>query len=601
VLFQTPEFLVLFCISVAGIALLKRNTWQHTLMAVLSYVFYAWLDVRFLILLLITSLVDYAAALGMDGVQLSWRKRWGLSAFIVVGAFVTLGFNWPLLQGGGGHGATVAVDAAGNALLQYKDIAFSWKHAWQPLTHGDWVPRADPAIAAPPYTYAAWLSMAACLIFSLVWPLAYEGLFRAYSGEGRRKAFLVVSVISNLAVLGFFKYFNFFIDTVAVTAQKLGAEFTRPHLEVLLPLGISFYTFVSMSYTIDAYRKQLQAERSFLRFSLFVCYYPHLVAGPIIRPENFLPTLNEPWRFRATNVLSGFHLCLNGFFKKDLIADTIAPLVEQKLANPAQNQTTSLVLILGSIFFAIQIYCDFSGYSDIARGVSRMFGVELPINFDYPYFSTSVIEFWRRWHISLSTWLRDYLYIPLGGGRGSLPRVYFNLIATMTLGGLWHGASTNFLIWGLLQGLLLCANRFLRYVIGMMPAVEWFLHTKVGTFIRWLATMYVIMLGWLVFRVNNPKDPYDLSGLIYCIKKFIFFDFNFNLASLGLGKKAPFLAATWIAVFMLCHVISYTTGRIHDRLDRSRPMLLPIMYATLAALFFFFWPNTNAQFIYFQF
>ena len=580
-LFQTPEFLVLFVVSLLGISMLRRNTHQHLFMAVLSYVFYAWLDVRFLILLLITSMVDYAAALGMDGVQLSWRKRWGLSLFTIVGALVTLGFNWPMFQ-----------------VPEYAHVPFSWELAFQPLTRGDWV---APTAGGHPATYAAWLSMGGCALFALIWPATYEWLFRAFEGEGRRKAFLVTSVISNLTVLGFFKYFNFFVDTIAAASHKLGVDFTRPHLEVLLPLGISFYTFVSMSYTIDAYRKQLQAERSFLRFSLFVCYYPHLVAGPIIRPENFLPTLHEPWKFRAQNIISGFHLCLNGFFKKVLIADTIAPLVEQMLGNPQGNGATSLVIMLGAFFFAIQIYCDFSGYSDIARGVSRMFGPELPLNFDYPYFSTSIIDFWRTWHMSLSTWLRDYLYIPLGGGRGSLPRIYFNLMATMVLGGLWHGASTNFVLWGFYQGALLCLKRVFRLAVAKVPPLDAFLKSKPGTVIRWAGTMYFVLLGWLIFRINNPKDPYDFSALAYCLKKYVMFDRNFGLASLGLGKKAPFLAATWVGVFIVFHAISFFTGRIHDRFDRSPKWILPFIYASLAAVFFYFWPTSNAAFIYFQF
>lgn len=581
-LFQTPEFLVLFLVSVAGIALLRRNTHQHVMMAILSYVFYAWLDVRFLILLLITSLVDYAAALGMDGVQLTWRKRLGLSLFTMAGALVTLGLNWPLIQG---HA--------------YASVPFTLETFLQPLTRGDWA--APGTHGATNLSYAAWLSLGACAAFSLLWPLAYEWLFRTFQGEGRRKAFLVTSVVSNLTVLAFFKYFNFFVDSVAAASHAMGVDFTRPHLEVLLPMGISFYTFVSMSYTIDAYRRQLQAERSFLRFTLFVCYYPHLVAGPIIRPDNFLPTLDQPWKFRGDNVVSGFHLCLNGFFKKVLIADTIAPLVDQMLGHPVANGATSLVVMLGAFFFAIQIYCDFSGYSDIARGVSRMFGVELPLNFDYPYFSTSIIDFWRTWHMSLSTWLRDYLYIPLGGGRGTLGRVYFNLMATMVLGGLWHGASANFVLWGFYQGALLCLNRMFRWAVAKAPPVEALLKSRPGTVLRWACTMYLVLLGWLIFRINNPADPFDFTNLAYCLKKFVLFDFNFGLAALGLGRSSPFLAAALVGVFLLLHAASRFKGRIHDRLDGAPRALLPLIYALLGAIFYFFWPSTNATFIYFQF
>ncbi|RLS92014.1 MAG: MBOAT family protein, partial [Planctomycetota bacterium] len=551
-LFQTPEFLILFIVAIAMIAISRRNTRQHALITVLSYVFYAWLDVRFLILLLITSLVDFVAALGMDKEELSWKRRWKLSGFTMVMALLTLGLNWQLVQGVGREGIAWTIDSV-----------------LQPLLVGDWTLRATDSIATP-RTYAAWISLGACLIFSIAWPFVYEWLWRAYRGEARRKAFLVASVISNLGVLGFFKYFNFFIAGISAASVAFGADFTRPHLDVLLPMGISFYTFVSMSYTIDAYRKQLTPERSFMRFSLFVCYFPHLVAGPIIRPDNFFPTLGDPWRFSSARVISGFNLCLNGLVKKVLIADSISPLVDQLLANPASSGASSLVVMLGAFLFAVQIYCDFSGYSDIARGVSRMFGPELPINFNFPYFSTSIIDFWRTWHISLSTWLRDYLYIPLGGGRGSVPRVYSNLLATMVLGGLWHGASANFVLWGFYQGILLCLNRYLRWILAGFPLLEKLLHTRIGTAMRWIATMYLVVLGWLLFRINNPIDPFDFADLTYCIKKFVLIDGNLNLQALGLGPKAPFLVAMLVCAFLLLHALSYFTGRLHERMDGMR-------------------------------
>ncbi|MBL9001973.1 MAG: MBOAT family protein [Phycisphaerae bacterium] len=566
-LFQTPEFLVVFLISVLGVAFLRRNTHQHFLMTILSYAFYAWFDVRFLILLLITSLVDYSAALGMDGVQLSWKKRWKLSGFVLGMSAVSLGLNWPLIQS---HG-------------EFSFAAFSIGEFVTPRWNG-FLP-----------------SVAACIVFAAAWPFVYELLFRSYDGERRRKAFLVVSVICNLAVLGFFKYFNFFVDSLMLASSGLGLSLNRPHLDVLLPLGISFYTFVSMSYTIDAYRKELKAEQSFMRFSLFVCYYPHLVAGPIIRPDNFLPTLHEPWRFEPKRIISGFHLCLNGLFKKMLIADAVAPLADRIFTDPAGAGLPSLAIMLGAALFAVQIYCDFSGYSDIARGVSRMFGPELPINFDFPYFSTSIIDFWRTWHISLSTWLRDYLYIPLGGGRGSPPKVYFNLMTTMVLGGLWHGASANFVIWGFYQGLLLCVNRFIRWVCDQVPPLKRALESVPGTVFRWAVTMYFVLLGWLIFRVNNPKDPFDFSQLAYCIKKFIFFDGSLNIAAIGLGRGLPFVAALFAGLFCVLHTISRFSGGIHNRLDKAPAWILPFIYAGLAAAFYFFWPSSNAAFIYFQF
>jgi alginate O-acetyltransferase complex protein AlgI len=553
VLFQTPEFLVLFIISILGIAVLRKKGHQHLFMALLSYTFYAWWDVRFLVLLLITSLVDYAAALGMDGVKLSVGKRAKLSGFVVAMAAGTLLLNWPAVQ-----------------------------HSPEPLTLTGFLNA---------HWQGMWLAMAACVIFAVIWPVVYGALY-SLPEERRRKMFLVTSVVCNLAVLGFFKYYNFSIDSAVGLGKMLGYSWHPPHLEVLLPVGISFYTFVSMSYTIDAYRKQLAAERSFLRFSLFVCYYPHLVAGPIIRPENFFPTMQEPWKIRGPAVISGFHLMLNGFVKKVPIADAIAPYVDQIFQNPMG--LPSYMIMLGAALFAVQIYCDFSGYSDIARGISRMFGVELPMNFDYPYFSTGIVDFWRRWHISLSTWLRDYLYIPLGGSRVSVPHMYFNLFATMVLGGLWHGASWNFVIWGAYQGALLVINRLIRVPIEKIGVLKAFFSSKVGTVIRWAVTMYFVLLGWLIFRVTN------FEHLWYCMKKFVVFDFNLD-PSAAMGRVQPFWVLILAGGFMVLHAISYFTQSWTERLNKAPVWALPLVYAVLAVLMFFFWPAENAAFIYFQF
>lgn len=566
-LFQTPEFLVVFAISIVALLCLRRASQQHMLFAALSYVFYAWVDVRFLILLLITSLVDFAAALGMEGVRLSWRERLRLSGYTALMGYLTLGLNWPMVQ----------VSHQGFSFANFELAAFLTPR-WSGL--------------GP--------SLLAVALFCAAWPVVYGWLVGSYDGERRRKAFLVASVVSNLAVLGFFKYFNFFVDSFIAAGASVGLELSRPHLDVLLPMGISFYTFVSMSYTIDAYRRELVPERSFMRFNLFVCYYPHLVAGPIIRPQNFFPTLEQPWTLRARNIASGFHLCLNGLFKKVLIADAIAPFVDNVFAAPSTG-ATSVAVMLGAAFFAIQIYCDFSGYTDIARGVSRMIGPELPINFDYPYFSTSIIEFWRKWHISLSTWLRDYLYIPLGGGRGTPTRVYFNLMATMALGGLWHGASANYLVWGVYQGALLCINRVLRAAIERRPRIDAFLQSRAGTALRWFVTMYFVLLGWLIFRITDPKDPWNFTELWYCMRKFVLFDFDFGLASLGLGKGAPFLAAAAAGVFVVLHSVSRVKGHPNELLDRTRVWLLPAVYFVLALVFYFLWPTRETAFIYFQF
>jgi alginate O-acetyltransferase complex protein AlgI len=250
--------------------------------------------------------------------------------------------------------------------------------------------------------------------------------------------------------LGFFKYFNFFIDSGENAFRLIGIDPTNLRLAVLLPVGISFYTFQSLSYTIDVYRKRIVPTSRFWDFALFVAYFPPLVAGPIERAWHLLPQLSKPRRIRLAQSMDGIVLILLGLFKKVAIADGVAPAVDSVFnSSGAVSQSD---VMLATLLFAVQIFCDFSGYSDIARGVSKLFGIELIVNFHLPYFSKNPSEFWRCWHISLSSWLRDYLYIPLGGNRPGGTRTYFNLFLTLLLGGLWHGAAWNYVLWGSVSG-----------------------------------------------------------------------------------------------------------------------------------------------------
>ena len=527
---------------------------QHWLLLVASYVFYAWWDVRFLILLLLTSMIDYSAALGIYGVKLGRGELARQSGLLIGGAYLTLGLNWPAVQ-------------RGHTQITLAEFFHpGWGHAWWAIL----------AIAG----------------FAAVGPVIYTQYFRL-SENGRRNAFLATSMVANLVILGFFKYFNFFRDNLVGLGHILGYDWAPPALDVALPVGISFYTFVTMSYGIDAYRGDIVPERSFLRMALFVSYFPHLVAGPIIRPEQLLPTLHKPWTLTPERLLSGFHLSAVGLVKKVLIADSIAPLVEVILGDPVGQP--SLLVMLGAALFAVQIYCDFSGYTDVARGVSRMLGVELPLNFNFPYFSTSITDFWRRWHISLSTWLRDYLYIPLGGGRVSVPRVYANLLTTMVLGGLWHGASWNFVIWGTYQGLLLCINRFFTNWKQKSQRLTALFEQPPMQVLCWAVTMYFVLLGWLIFRVTN------LEHLLVAMKSYVFFDGRLELTSLGLGMGSPVIALAAFAIFILLHAWSYFVLRWAELLDRLPSQLLPICYLLLGLLFYAAWPVANAPFIYFQF
>ncbi|MDP7572489.1 MAG: MBOAT family O-acyltransferase, partial [Myxococcota bacterium] len=343
----------------------------------------------------------------------------------------------------------------------------------------------------------------ACLGFGLAGPVLYERAFRS-DERHRRRVFLLTSVVANLGVLGFFKYYDFFRDNWTGLGSAFGLEWAPPVLAVALPVGISFYTFQTMSYTIDVYRGHVEPERSLLRLALYVAYFPQLVAGPILRPAQFLPALEKSWSLHRAAILSGFHLVLVGLFKKVLIADRIAPLVDLIFSDP--GTAPSVVVMLGAAMFAVQIYCDFSGYSDMAIGAAKVLGIDLMENFRRPYFSTSVPEFWtRRWHLSLAGWFRDYLYVPLGGSRRSRLRLYANVLAVFLVSGLWHGASWTFVVWGGLNGLYqVCslATRGMRERV--CAAVR--LPGGLGGLLRGLLTFHLILVTWIFFRAASLAD-----------------------------------------------------------------------------------------------
>jgi D-alanyl-lipoteichoic acid acyltransferase DltB (MBOAT superfamily) len=315
-----------------------------------------------------------------------------------------------------------------------------------------------------------------------------------------RKTALVASMAMNLGFLGFFKYFGFFADNFAALVSSLGMTPSWATLNIILPVGISFYTFQSMSYTIDVYRRQLDWEPSLLRFSAYIALFPQLVAGPIVRASDFLPQMREDKPFSWANWHSGLGRVLWGFFKKIAVADSLAPFVDQCFASP--ESFGGLHLFIGVVFYSFQIYCDFSGYSDIAIGLARMMGYHFPENFRTPYFSQSFSEFWSRWHISLSSWLRDYLYIPLGGNRQGKWATYRNNMLTMLLGGLWHGANWAFVFWGFLHGLYLILQR--------LASPLWHRAVEAARIPRFLAggaeiaVVYALtLLAWVYFRSGS--------------------------------------------------------------------------------------------------
>jgi alginate O-acetyltransferase complex protein AlgI len=412
----------------------------------------------------------------------------------------------------------------------------------------------------------------------------------------KRKAVLTFSMVMNLGFLGFFKYFNFFADSFADLVGAFGLQPSWTTLNIILPVGISFYTFQSMSYTIDVYRREIPWEPSLLRFATFIALFPQLVAGPIVRAADLLPQMGDTKKFHWTNFHSGLGRVLWGFFKKIAIADSLAPFVDQVFAAP--DTFSSMHLLIGVVFYSFQIYCDFSGYSDIAIGLARMMGYTFPENFRTPYFSKSFSEFWTRWHISLSSWLRDYLYIPLGGNRGGKFSTYKNLMLTMLLGGLWHGANWAFVFWGFLHGFYLVLQRLLapgwnRFVRAVrMPAL---LENALLIAIVYALTLF----AWVYFRSGSiglaGGDSFAtankiLSGILSLE--------NFTFASV-INKFQVVKGFVLIAVLL---AIEASNPRIHWNWQQTaHPAWRLAAYAVLLWLIAFFGTFGANAFIYFQF
>jgi alginate O-acetyltransferase complex protein AlgI len=419
-----------------------------------------------------------------------------------------------------------------------------------------------------------------------------------------RVFWLILSCTVNLTILGFFKYYNFFVDSLNQAFTVLGAGSILPLLKITLPVGISFYTFQSLGYPVDVFRGVKKAERSLLHVALYVAFFPNLLSGPILRSTEFLPQLKNVVELRHDNLRRGFHLFLVGLVKKVLIADYLAPISNQIFSSP--KGLPSVLIWFGTLAFSLQIFCDFSGYTDMARGVAQMLGFNVPINFNYPYAARSITEFWRRWHISLSSWLRDYLYIPLGGSRGGNVKTYRNLMVTMGLCGLWHGASWNFILWGFYQGVLLVIERITgkakqkTFAEKMAAASEASETNKgagglIGKLMALIFTQYLVFLGWLIFRIVKWDD------MIYCIRKYVIFDFNFDISAFGLGGANPFIAIFAMFFFVLFHIFSYRIGGIANQLDRLRWPERNLVYVMTVFALITLWPTGRTSFIYFQF
>lgn len=392
----------------------------------------------------------------------------------------------------------------------------------------------------------------------------------------KRKYWVASSVIINLGILGFFKYFNFFIDSFIPLLETLGIQANLPALSIILPVGISFYTFQTMTYSIDIYRKELTPTRNFIDFALFVAFFPQLVAGPIERAKKLLPQVTSPRLITLKQSHEGLWLIGIGLFKKVVIADNLAFIVDPLFSAQALSGPE---VTLAAYAFALQIYCDFSGYSDIARGLAKLLGFELMLNFNLPFFANSPADFWRRWHISLSTWLRDYLYIPLGGNKGSRLLTYRNLMLTMMLGGLWHGAAWTFVLWGFYQGALLVIQR----IVAPYTSRWSFWHSNT---LQVFATFQWMALGWLIFRAQSIEQ---LSMMLKALPH-------------GWGMLPQHLSTVGLLALPLL-VLQILQARSADRVPLTHyPALIQ---ASLAALLlyglFVYGAIVAQQFIYFQF
>lgn len=448
-------------------------------------------------------------------------------------------------------------------------LYFTLKRRWQ-----------NVCLLVASYTFYAWWDWR---FLSLI---AFSTLVDFYLAQGMkntdslwRKRLLILSLISNLGLLGLFKYFNFFVDSFIELGATVGLNLDTPALRLVPPIGISFYTFQTLAYSIDVYRRRIEPETDLVCFAVFVSYFPQLVAGPIERADRLLPQFRNNRYVTTECVKSGLLLILIGLFKKIAIADSAGMRVNDIFNNP--EELSSATLWKGAILFSIQIYGDFSGYSNIARGVSRLFGIQLTENFKTPYFARNISEFWRRWHITLSQWLRDYLYIPLGGSQHGTWITCRNLLTTMLLGGLWHGAAMTFVIWGFLQGIMLIVHRAWLGFKESIPLPRHSSTTGVCLAILSVLTTYLMVcLSFVIFRSNSGSSaadyllglfvwrgsvsPYDimlpaaLIGMLLPLE-FIQFTHNDNLLNI---HKLPLMVRSTLYSYMVLAIIYSASNEI---------------------------------------
>jgi alginate O-acetyltransferase complex protein AlgI len=430
----------------------------------------------------------------------------------------------------------------------------------------------------------------------------FAGIWLENSIGNRRKWFLIASLIANIGVLAVFKYYNFLNENLSLLLNGFALSNPVPFLSILLPIGLSFHTFQAMSYTIEVYRGNQKAERNFGIYALYVMFYPQLVAGPIERPQNLIHQFYEKHYFDYQRVTDGLKLMAWGLFKKVVIADRLAAVVDNVYNQPTEH--TGLSLIIATVFFSFQIFCDFSGYSDMAIGAARIMGFKLMKNFDRPYHSASIHEFWGRWHISLSTWFRDYLYISLGGNRVSIPRWYLNLFLVFLISGLWHGANWTFIIWGALHGFYLVfalITKNFRMKLSLWAGLNRL--PRFNKILQVLITFILATFAWIFFRANSVSDAfyiikYSFTGLADNIRDLI----NRVPFELDMGSTPAQIAVGIAAIVLMEAVHIFQNRQSVTEWIRNKPLYIRwSIYYGVFFLILFFGVYENRQFIYFQF
>lgn len=464
------------------------------------------------------------------------------------------------------------------------------------------------------YFYASWnkwLAGLICVSTAMDYAVAL-GMDRLQA-SWKRKLLLGLSLVANLGLLCYFKYANFFLDSLDHALRSVGATASLPILNVILPVGISFYTFEAINYTVDVYRRRIPAEKNLANFMLFITFFPHLVAGPIVRARDFLPQIKRPKRWDWARMQLGAQYLLMGAFKKMAIADRMALYSQPVYENPEAYGTQAVWL--ATLAFTIRIYCDFSGYTDMALGSAHLLGYKLARNFNMPYVAANVSEFWRRWHISLSSWLRDYLFIPLGGSRGSNWATARNLIITMTLGGLWHGVSWMFVVWGLVHGILLVVHRAFRSFCEMRPRLDRLVQSIPGRSVAVALTLFCVMMTWVLFYTGSLEAE---SALVAASKnaaagqRVQATTYNAVKASRTIFKRLftnrPGFAcpidsvSLWctVALMVVCHALAQR-GLWRKIATRLPAPAMGLGYALVLCMALVLAPDAGKAFIYFQF